>query len=135
VVLTGGRNPFLPLLRYRTGDFASLTLQAGRPVLVELEGRRPVVFPVSGDRIVHSMEVTRLLRRFPLTQYQLHQDADGGFRFSSRGLVPEGELQAALHELLHAPPSLSVEVLPADGPINRKVQVYRSDRRGTPPGG
>jgi len=24
VTLTGGRNPFLPLLRFRTGDFASL---------------------------------------------------------------------------------------------------------------
>jgi phenylacetate-CoA ligase len=128
VVLTGGRNPYLPLLRYRTGDFASLTRHAGRPVLVDLEGRRPVVFPVAGDRIVHSMEVTRLLRRYPLTQYQLHQDADGGFRFAYRGLVPEGELSAALHELLHSPPSLSVEMLTADETSGRKVQVYRSDR-------
>ena len=80
ITLTGGRNPFLPLLRYRTGDFASLAWHDGRPTLVGLEGRRPVCFP-SGDRIVHSMEVTRLLRKFPLAQYQLHQDEEGGFRF------------------------------------------------------
>ena len=114
VVLTGGRNPYLPLLRYRTGDFATLAWHAGRPVLVDLEGRHPVLFPVGGDRVVHSMEVTRLLRRFPLTQYRLHQDEDGGFRFSYRGLVPEDEFLPALRELLNSPRSLTVEVLSAE---------------------
>ena len=90
-VVTGGRNPYLPLLRYRTGDFAALARHAGRPVLVDLEGRCPVLFPVNGDRVVHSMEVTRLLRQFPLTQYRLHQDEDGGFHFFYRGLGLEDE--------------------------------------------
>jgi phenylacetate-CoA ligase len=132
VVLTGGRNPYLPLLRYRTGDFASLAWHAGRPVLVELEGRQPVIFPVGSGRIVHSMEVTRLLRRFPLTHYQLHQDADGGFRFSYRGFVTEDELGAALRELLGGRPALTVEVLPAAADARRKVEVYRSDRKPVP---
>jgi len=132
VVLTGGRNPYLPLLRYRTGDFASLASHAGRPVLVDLEGRHPVVFPVGGDRVVHSMEVTRLLRRFPLSQYQLHQDADGGFRFSYRGLASEDDLQSALRELLGNPGSLTVEALSAEREARRKVDVYRSDRKPTP---
>ena len=70
ITLTGGRNPFLPLLRYRTGDYASLAWFDGRPTLVGLEGRRPVCFP-TGDRVVHSMEVTRLMRKFPLAQFQL----------------------------------------------------------------
>lgn len=132
VVLTGGRNPYLPLLRYRTGDFAALTTHAGRRVLVDLEGRQPVVFPLAGDRVVHSMEVTRLLRQFPLTHYQLHQDADGGFRFGYRGTAAEDDLQAALRELLGNPPSLAVELLPADFDTRRKVVAYRSDRKPTP---
>jgi phenylacetate-CoA ligase len=130
IALTGGRNPFLPLLRYRTGDYASLGWRQGRPVLVDLEGREPVVFPVAGDRIVHSMEVTRLLRRFPLVQYQLHQDADGGFRFRYRGGVAEGELRGALLDLLGGRSSLEMERFPAGvTPPQRKVQVYKSARR------
>lgn len=132
VVLTGGRNPYLPLLRYRTGDFAALAWHEGRPVLVDLEGRQPVVFPIGGDRVVHSMEVTRLLRRFPLMQYQLHQDADGGFRFSYRGFAAEDELLPALRELLNSPRSLTVEASPAERATRRKVEVYRSDRKPGP---
>jgi phenylacetate-CoA ligase len=99
IVLTGGRNPYLPLLRYRTGDFASLKRVNGKTYLIELEGRQPVLFPVK-DRIVHSMEVTRLLRNFPLNQYQLNQDANGDFRFRYRGSAAADDLQSALHERL-----------------------------------
>lgn len=126
VVLTGGRNPYLPLLRYRTGDFASLARHAGRPLLVDLEGRRPVVFPV-GERVVHSMEVTRMLRRFPLSQYQLHQDADGNFRFAYRGAASEDDLRSALRDLLGSQRSLSVEALSSSADARRKVQVYRTE--------
>lgn len=132
IVLTGGRNPFLPLLRYRTGDFASLAWRDSRAMLVELEGRQPVVFPVAGDRVVHSMEVTRLLRKFPLSQYQLHQDESGGFRFGYRGLIPADELRGALHELLHKPSSLVVEELPPLEASPRKTQVYHSARTVSP---
>lgn len=132
VVLTGGRNPYLPLLRYRTGDFAALVRSAGRAVLVDLEGRKPVLFPVGGGRVVHSMEVTRLLRRFPLTHYHLHQAEDGGFRFSYRGPVRPDELVAALHELLNSPPAITAEVLPSEPDGRRKRAAYRSDRKVPP---
>ena len=42
VALTGGRNPFLPLLRYRTGDWAAMSYDEEVPRLVQLEGRAPV---------------------------------------------------------------------------------------------
>ena len=49
IAVTGGRNPFVPLLRYRTGDWGRLDY--GRcpcgdrmPRLLDLEGRPPVVF-------------------------------------------------------------------------------------------
>lgn len=43
-MVTGGNNPFLPLMRYRTGDFCSLKIENGVPFLVDLEARNPVVF-------------------------------------------------------------------------------------------
>jgi phenylacetate-CoA ligase len=124
--LTGGRNPFLPLLRYRTGDYASLQQHQGRAVLVDLEGRTPVVFPLPDDRIVHSMEVTRLLRKFPLVQYQLHQDADGDFKFCYRGGVGQVELQEALRELLGGRRAIVIKKLPPSGASRGKVVVYQS---------
>jgi phenylacetate-CoA ligase len=126
IVLTGGRNPYLPLLRYRTGDFASRKRVNGKTILVELEGRQPVIFPVK-DRIVHSMEVTRLLRKFPVRQYQLHQDAGGGFRFRYRGSASAHDLEAALRELLNTPGTLVVEEIPAAEAMPRKVVAYRSE--------
>jgi phenylacetate-CoA ligase len=126
VTLSGGRNPFLPLLRFRTGDFAALEWHNGRPTLVGLEGRQPVVFPIAGDRVVHSMEVTRLLRSFPLVQYQLHQDDSGGFQFGYRGHVSLEDLRNGLVELLGKPAKLVIDELPPLAPGQRKVQVYRS---------
>jgi phenylacetate-CoA ligase len=125
VVLTGGRNPFLPLLRYRTGDYAALAWHDGRATLVGLEGRRPVHFPTAA-RVVHSMEVTRLMRRFPLVQYQLHQNQDGGFRFAYRGMADPQELRDALGALLGTTQPVHVEELPPPTARQRKHIVYHS---------
>lgn len=126
ITLTGGRNPFLPLLRYRTGDFAALDWIDGSPTLIHLQGRRPVCFPV-GDRQVHSMEVTRLLRRFPLIQYQLHQNRSGHFRFRYRGAAETTELEDALRSLLGAHSRVVIEPLPEPTAERRKWVVYTSD--------
>lgn len=86
VTLTGGFNPCLPLLRYRTGDQASLRVVAGRePVLEGLEGRPPVRFRTAGGEWLNNIEVTHALRPFALAQWTLHQSADGALRFRFRG--------------------------------------------------
>ena len=77
ITLTGGRNPFLPLLRYRTGDWASLEFHQEMPVLVGLEGRAPVVFKTAAGQWVNSIDVTTILHEFPLSQFSLDQAADG----------------------------------------------------------
>lgn len=71
ITLTGGRNPFLPLLRYRTSDFAALQIIDGERILVGLEGRAPIEYPTRSGRIIHSMQVTRIMRQFPVFHYQL----------------------------------------------------------------
>jgi phenylacetate-CoA ligase len=126
ITLTGGRNPFLPLLRYRTGDYASLAWHDGHATLVGLEGRQPVCFPTTTG-VVHSMEVTRLVRQFPIVRYQLYQDAVGGFTFSYRGFADASELKAALFELLEKPARLEIAELPAALSDKQKSTVYVSD--------
>lgn len=127
VTLTGGRNPFAPLLRYRTGDYAALTWIGDRPVLVDLEGRAPVTFATRGERRVHSMEVSRRLRSFPLAQYQLHQDSTGAFVFRWRGPVDAATLREALDDVLDRPERLTLESLPAPTSSRRKIRQYVSD--------
>ncbi len=129
VTLTGGRNPFAPLLRYRTGDFAALERRNGRLFLIGLDGRRPVLFPTPDGRIVHSMEVSRALRRLPLVQFRLHQDAEGEFRFGWRGAVDGEEVRRVLQTLLGASAPLALEELPPPGPQGRKVREFESEVR------
>jgi phenylacetate-CoA ligase len=85
ITLTGGRNPFLPLLRYRTGDHASLALIDGHRVLIEFDGRQPVEYRASDGRQIHSMELTRLMRRFPVHRYQMHETGQQQYELRVRG--------------------------------------------------
>jgi phenylacetate-CoA ligase len=126
VVLTGGRNPFCPLLRYRTGDFAALEWHDGHPVLTDLEGREPVVFRTVDRELVHGMDVSRALRRFPLVQFQLTQRTPREFKFAYRGSVNEEELQTALMDLLGRSAQVEFGMLPPPGPARIKVRQYFS---------
>lgn len=85
ITLTGGRNPFLPLLRYRTGDFASMTWEGDIPRLEQIEGRAPVRFVLPDGSLRNNLEVTRTLADLPLTQFALHQQRDGSLDFRFRG--------------------------------------------------
>lgn len=85
ITLTGGRNPYLPLLRYRTGDHASLALIDGHRILIEFEGRQPVEYRSSDGRRVHSMELTRLMRRFPVHRYQMQEIRQQRYELLVRG--------------------------------------------------
>lgn len=97
VTLTGGFNPFLPLLRYRTNDFARLTFDDDRPVLADLDGRAPVVFRAVDGRPVNNIDVSLALRDLPLPQYQLRQAIDGALRLR---LTPSPVAEAVLRDRL-----------------------------------
>jgi phenylacetate-CoA ligase len=85
ITLTGGFNFCLPLLRYRTGDFASLDLAGGEPVLRGLEGRAFVRFRKPDGIWLNNVDVTHALRPFPLARFSLHQRADEAFEFCVEG--------------------------------------------------
>jgi len=105
ITLTGGRNPYLPLLRYRTGDFVSMVWDDPEvPRLRQIEGRAPVNFLTRDGERRNNMEVTRTLSTLPLTQFSLHQKARGELHFRYRGAEElQSEIQARLQELLNQP--------------------------------
>lgn len=81
VTLTGGFNFCLPLLRYRTGDYAALTSTGSELVLNGLEGRPPVRFRTSRGEWLNNIEITHALQRFALPQFSLHQEGNGSLEF------------------------------------------------------
>ena len=78
ITVTGGFNFCLPLVRYRTGDFAALALdRADAPVLVDFSGRTPVRFRTATGQWINNIDVTHALHPLALSHYQLRQRADG----------------------------------------------------------
>lgn len=125
VTLTGGLNPFLPLLRYRTNDYAALVWQAGEPMLADLEGRAPVVFRTAGGRAVNNIDVSMALRPYDIAQYTLHQDATGALHLCVRGCaLTEPELRAIFARVFDAATPLNITEDPALGLDGRKVVQY-----------
>ncbi|WP_288380568.1 capsule biosynthesis protein CapK [uncultured Massilia sp.] len=126
VTVTGGFNFCLPLLRYRTGDYASLACGPHGPVLVNLQGRRPVRFFGRGQWW-NNVDVTHALRALPLSRFTLHQAADGelvlGLAHDSLALGP-----AALAALgpLFGDRRIALRAITADD----KVRQYTSDFAG-----
>lgn len=117
IAVTGGRNPYLPLLRYRTGDWGRLDY--GRcpcgdtmPRLLDLEGRAPVVFRRADGSPVNPVDASRVLREFPLVQHEMLQTKDGGVRLTVRPAgsgFPVERLRAALQELFGPGVGISVK--------------------------
>lgn len=131
ITLTGGFNFCLPLLRYRTGDCASLRWYDGEPVLVGLEGRPPVRFRTMRGEWINNIEVTHALRGFPLAQFVLHQRADGALRLrvaDSSG--DDGAIREPLTALFGIGQQIEIERVRHFG---GKVVQYTSDLAGARP--
>ncbi len=118
VALTGGFNTYLPLIRYRTGDYAHLRFYGNEPVLIGLEGRLPVRFRTVHGEWLNNIEVTHALRRFAFPQFTLHQDSDGRLCLRLGQGIQEGGVRDTLLELFGPEQRLSIEVVPDfDGKI------------------
>ena len=126
IALTGGFNFCLPLLRYRTGDHASLERRDGEWVLAGLAGRAPVRFRTGSGEWINNIDVTHALKPFALPQYALLQRADGGLEFDvhSHHGADLDAVDAALRGLFGAEASLQIAAHPE--PCDKVVQ-YRSE--------
>ena len=127
ITLTGGFNPFLPLLRYRTGDWASLDASDPRRLrLVGLEGRAPVVFTAGDGHPINNIDVTTALKKLALLQYSLHQYADGSLRLRVADGADTGEaLRAALLSVFG--PQVPLRIEPLEPATAGKLSQYSRD--------
>jgi phenylacetate-CoA ligase len=125
IVLSGGLNFYLPLLRYRTNDFASLEWRDGRPVLVGLEGRPPTIYQTARGQKINNLDVTGALRHLALPQFALHQAADGSLRMRvRRAAVDAAHVRGAMLDLFGQSQPLTIEEVDS---LGDKVIQYTSD--------
>lgn len=127
ITVTCGENPLLPLLRYRTGDHATLSVVDGTPVLLDLEGRAPVRYRTSDGRWVNSIELTHLLSPLGLVAWQLHQDAAGAVTVEIHGQTDLAVVESAIRSLLGPVPTRASKVSLAQ---DAKPQRYSSALAG-----
>jgi phenylacetate-CoA ligase len=81
ITVTGGRNPYIPLLRYKTGDRAKLKMEFCScgdvmPRLYDMEMRKQVLFYNKKNEIVNPIDITRIMKRYPILQYEFKQKKD-----------------------------------------------------------
>jgi phenylacetate-CoA ligase len=107
VVLTTFRNPYLPLLRYRTGDYARLEVveaESGPELrLMDLVARRSASFRSVEGELVNPVDIARVLSRCGIyVQHECVQRADGSIDLTVqplRGLDPKlAEIEAGLRD-------------------------------------
>lgn len=132
ITVTGGINPFLPLIRYRTGDFAALQFIAGQPCLINLEGRSPTLFLNQNRDFVNHVDISRALSTFSLAGFTLHQKKDLSLDFSAWGTgFSESSLRGTLSELfgkdITMRVNISKELLSATKKVKYSSEINETD--------
>lgn len=126
IVISGGNNPFLPLLRYRTSDFGALVFNDGKYEIVALEGRQPVNFVSHSGNKVNSIDISQALGEFALAAFTLHQHKNGSIEFSGWGTdISAGNIEKALSTIF-GDQKIAINLNKNEIPMTRKVR-YSSD--------
>ncbi|MFU8806088.1 MAG: hypothetical protein ACNA8W_19910 [Bradymonadaceae bacterium] len=128
ITVTGGRNPYLPLLRYRTGDRGRM--EAGR--IIEFDGREAVYFQAHDGSTVNPVDIARILRlHYAFVQHEFVQFADRSCRMTIRPApqVPLNleHMNALLREVFGEEQALEIVLDPDLGAGSEKVTPYRSE--------
>jgi phenylacetate-CoA ligase len=128
ITLTGGRNPFQPLLRYRTGDFAAMSWAGDRPYLTGLLGRSPVRFLRPDGNWLNNIDVTVALSDLPLRRFQLHQEQDLklSFLYQASQVEPE-QIRLRLESLFGAETQLEITLAAPGELLENKWINYTSE--------
>jgi phenylacetate-CoA ligase len=107
IVVTTFRNPYLPLLRYRTGDYGRLIEvglgQSAELRLVDLVARRSASFRSPQGDLINPVDIARVLNRHGVyVQHECVQRADGSIDLSVQPLAGRdaklAEIEAGLRE-------------------------------------
>ncbi len=125
ITLTGGFNHYLPLLRYRTGDYGRLEQRVDGWYLLDLEGRPPVCFQIREGEWLNNVDVTHFLEPFALTCFSLHQHKNGSLSMNVAGLADRKIIKQALEDVFHFP--VTVDALNSVASDQKLIQ-YTSAR-------
>lgn len=130
IVVTGGVNPNLPLVRYRTGDFAALDFENPIPRLIEFAGRKPVRFQTAAGKIVNSIDVTVTLFEVPLPFFCLEQLETGEMIFRTRcDKATHRMVERTLGHLFGPEQTIAVEQVPIAQAWEGKWIQYKKHER------
>jgi phenylacetate-CoA ligase len=109
LTLTGGLNPYLPLLRYGTGDFGILDHRQGQvPRLRQLHGRKVVQFEGANGNVFNSIDVASALNHIPLAALSLHQRADRSLALVIPAEADTFAVEIAIRKLFGASAALEI---------------------------
>ena len=124
IVVSGGFNFCLPLLRYRTGDAGILSDRDGGPVIEGLHGRQAVKFLTGTGEWINNVDVSHALKGLAMHQFGLHQNADGSLLFYA---APDNQNELSKAEQILATifGNLSLDTRPIQG--EGKQLQYTSD--------
>ncbi|TDY36457.1 AMP-binding protein [Janthinobacterium sp. 75] len=122
ITVTGGFNFCLPLVRYRTGDYASLTHGPHGPVLVGLAGRSPLRYRMINGEWINNIDITHALKPLAIALFGVHQHGDGSVVLRlAPGAMPQADRARALLAPFFG--AITVETLQAED----KIIQYTSD--------
>lgn len=126
IVVTGGNNPFLPLVRYRTGDYARLDFSGPLPRLLQFEPREPVSFKVRDALDLSAHEITQALSELPIAAFRIRHEPSGGLQVEARGpALNLEEVRRALERLV-VNAELSITALSPPYDWGGKISQYAS---------
>lgn len=127
ITVTGGINPFLPLIRYRTGDYGSLRYLNDSIEICDLEGRKPTIFVTADGRFLNNVDVSRALSEFPLAGFTINQRKDRSIEFCGWGVgVTKQEIHSAIGNLFGSSISSNIVINLDGSPEGKKIQ-YSSE--------
>jgi phenylacetate-CoA ligase len=139
IAVTGGRNPYLPLLRYRTGDRGAMETApcpCGEPTpRIRLhDGRRPVLFQSESGAPVNPIDIGRLLRGVAFVQYRMVQREDRSCDLTLRPILKDQaidrvSIERKLKLLFGAAIDIRIHVdpTPGDDLPGGKAAVYENE--------
>ncbi|WP_199422014.1 AMP-binding protein [Actinotalea solisilvae] len=104
ITVTTDENPYLPLLRYRTGDHGALARRAdGRVEIHGLSGRAPVRLRHRDGSWRPSVDATQVLQTYGVAAWELRQASDGAVRLVALPAAPGTAAgRAAAHDAARA---------------------------------
>jgi phenylacetate-CoA ligase len=78
ITVTGGRNPYMPLLRYRTGDYGRINFSEcscgdPMPFISGLTARKHVIFEKPSGGRVNPIDISRIMKGYPVIMHQFIQ--------------------------------------------------------------